>query len=77
MEDKKNVKEHTKNLYELIKNRSEVGLVSQLNVLQIARDYNLREQELLEIEVKSLIDSVLAFKALGGGWIDLVEDLKE
>jgi NodT family efflux transporter outer membrane factor (OMF) lipoprotein len=74
IEDRVAAKDHSGNILDLSKNRFDKGIISQLNVLQVARDYNLRKQEVLEIDVKTLVDTIFVYKALGGGWVDLIAE---
>ncbi len=44
------------------------GLVSHLQILEAKRSLLTANQELLAVHKKTLDDSVLLYKAMGGGW---------
>lgn len=44
------------------------GLISRLNVLDTERQLNDSEQTLLESQTAALLDVIVLYKALGGGW---------
>lgn len=52
----------------LAKERYAKGLVAITDWLNAQEESNLADQELLQIETQALLDLVLLYKALGGGW---------
>ncbi len=73
-QDLKIIKDKTEatNRYEdlvfLSKERYTKGLVSLLQLIDAERVYNQSQQDLLASDIKTLLDTIFLYKALGGGW---------
>lgn len=68
IQQKKEAKNRYEDLLFLTKERFTKGLVSALQLIDAERVYNQSEQELLGSDVKTLLDTIFLYKALGGGW---------
>lgn len=66
--EKKEAKNRYQDLLFLTKARFTSGLVSALELIDAERVYNQAEQDLLGSDVKTLLDTIFLYKALGGGW---------
>lgn len=66
--DKKEATEKYHNLVALSRERHTAGLVALSDLLDTEIELNTSEQSLLESDTASLLDLVLLYKALGGGW---------
>lgn len=68
IQDKKEAKNRYEDLLFLTKERFAKGLVNALHLIDAERIYNQSDQDLLRSDVKTLLDTIFLYKALGGGW---------
>jgi outer membrane protein TolC len=68
VKERKEASHRYKTLSLLSQERHEKGLVNLLHWIDAEREYNQSEQELLKSDVAALVDVVVLYKALGGGW---------
>lgn len=66
--ERKIATEKHRNLVFLSRKRHAKGLVSLLDSLDAERELNSSEQALLDSDTSSLLDLIVLYKALGGGW---------
>ena len=66
--EKKSAMENYKNLVFLIREKHGYGLVALTDLIDTQRELNSSEQSLLESDTTSLLNLVMLYKALGGGW---------
>ena len=60
--------QHYEKLTALSHERKLRGLISLVNVLDVERQQNRAEQEVLNSSTGALLDAILLYKVLGGGW---------
>jgi multidrug efflux system outer membrane protein len=68
IKDKTEAKNRYEDLVFLSKERYTKGLVNLLQLIDSERACNQSKQDLLASDVKTLLDTIFLYKALGGGW---------
>jgi len=66
--ERREATERYQDLVGLSEQRNAKGLVSLLSVLDSQRQLNESQQDVLKSDTAKLLDLVVLFKALGGGW---------
>lgn len=68
MQELKDAVTRYEKLVGLTQERFTKGLVSVTDLLDVEREWNATEQDLLTSETAALLDLIRLYKALGGGW---------